>query len=262
MTTINDTLLPGAAIVEAEIHETPASGAVALTDPTGGAAEQYRVLRHRLEHLAKADIRTLAFTSPQSGEGKTTTAVNAAVTLGRGGRNRVALVDLDLRRPQVASMLGLRVREGLCDVVAGRTSLGNCLWKLGGDQTWVLPAGAVPDDPARVLYDPRLGEILTELRARHDFVIVDVPPALPQADAATVCQYLDGAILVVRANATERDLIGAALESLYGVRVHGIVLNAVPPDSVVTQLRALGAASEPGHAMLPPAPLAALPEGS
>src|SRR5688572_15422256 len=122
MATINDTLMPGA-IVDAEVYDAPQAGAVALTDPTGGAAEQYRVLRYRMEHLAKAGIRALAFTSPQSGEGKTTTAINVAVTLGRGGRNRVALVDLDLRRPQVANMLGLRAREGLCDVVAGRAAL-------------------------------------------------------------------------------------------------------------------------------------------
>src|SRR5262245_14950040 len=123
MSTINDTILPGSAVVDAEIYEAPKTSAVALTDPTGGTAEQYRVLRYRLEHLAKAGVRALAFTSPRSGEGKTTTAVNAAVTLGRGGRNRVALVDLDLRHPEVGSMLGLRAREGLCDVVAGRASL-------------------------------------------------------------------------------------------------------------------------------------------
>ena len=260
MATINDTLMPGA-IVEAEIYDAPQAGAVALTDPTGGAAEQYRVLRYRMEHLAKAGIRALAFTSPQSGEGKTTTAINAAVTLGRGGRNRVALVDLDLRRPQVANMLGLRAREGLCDVVAGRAPLANCMWKLGSDETYVLPAGTVPDDPSRVLYDPRLGEVLAELRERHDFVVVDVPPALPQADAATVCQHLDGAILVVRANVTQRDLVNAAMESLYGIRVHGIVLNEVEAGSVVTQLRSLASSSETARALLPAAPLAALPEG-
>jgi len=109
-----------AAIVEAETYEpTVAPRVVTLSQPHHAATEQYRVLRYRLECLAKAGIKALAFTSPQSGEGKTTTAVNAALTLGKGGRNRVVLVDADLRRPGVASMLGLRATKGLADVVMG-----------------------------------------------------------------------------------------------------------------------------------------------
>src|ERR1700736_4406317 len=109
-TTTNDYILPnsGAQIVEAETYEPISAEAVSLTNPRSIASEQYRVLRYRLEILAKQGIKSLAFTSAQSGEGKTTTAVNAALALGRGGRNRVVLVDADLRRPSVANMLGLR----------------------------------------------------------------------------------------------------------------------------------------------------------
>ena len=89
-TTFNDHILPaGPAIVDAETYEPPSAQTVTLTDPRGAAAEQYRVLRYRLEVLAKAGVKALAFTSAQSGEGKTTTAVNAALALGRGGRNKV-----------------------------------------------------------------------------------------------------------------------------------------------------------------------------
>ena len=94
-----------------------------LSRPTHPAAEQYRVLRYRMECLAKAGFKSLAFTSPQSGEGKTTTAVNTAIALGKGGRNRVVLVDADLRRPGVAAMLGLRANKGLTDVVDGHASI-------------------------------------------------------------------------------------------------------------------------------------------
>lgn len=217
-----------AAIVEAETYEPAvAPRVVTLAQPNHPAAEQYRVLRYRLECLAKSGIKALAFTSPQSGEGKTTTAVNAALALGKGGRNRVVLVDADLRRPGVASMLGLHANRGLCDVVAGRASIDDCLWRFGADELYVLPAGNVPDDLSSVLYDPRMGDLMAALKQRFDFVVVDTPPVLPLADVPTLCRDLDGAILVVRANHTPKELVNAAIDALYGVTVHGLVLNEV-----------------------------------
>jgi capsular exopolysaccharide synthesis family protein len=228
-TTTESFINPGAAIVEAETYEPISAEAVTLTNPRSAAAEQYRVLRYRLEILAKAGQKALAFTSAQSGEGKTTTAVNAALALGRGGRNRVVLVDADLRRPSVAKMLGLRAREGLCDVVAGHAQLGNCLWRFGSDELYVLPAGNVPNDLGDTLYASRLGEVLGELKSRFDFVIMDVPPVLPLADVPTLCRDLDGAVMIVRAGVTPRELVGAAVDALYGIPVHGLVLNDVDP---------------------------------
>jgi protein-tyrosine kinase len=225
------------AIVEAETYEPAiAPRVVSLSQPNHPAAEQYRVLRYRLECLAKAGIKALAFTSPQSGEGKTTTAVNAALALGKGGRNRVVLVDADLRRPGVASMLGLRANNGLTDIVAGRASLDDCLWRFGADELYVLPAGTPPDDLSATLYDPRMGDLMATLKQRFDFVIVDTPPVLPLADVPTLSRDLDGAVMVVRANHTPKELVNAALDALYGVTVHGLVLNEVDPR-VASMLR-------------------------
>jgi protein-tyrosine kinase len=225
------------AIVEAETYEPAiAPRVVSLSQPNHPAAEQYRVLRYRLECLAKAGIKALAFTSPQSGEGKTTTAVNAALALGKGGRNRVVLVDADLRRPGVASMLGLRANKGLTDIVAGRASLDDCLWRFGADELYVLPAGTPPDDLSATLYDPRMGDLMATLKQRFDFVIVDTPQVLPLADVPTLSRDLDGAVMVVRANHTPKELVNAALDALYGVTVHGLVLNEVDPR-VASMLR-------------------------
>jgi capsular exopolysaccharide synthesis family protein len=254
MSSYNETL-PGAGtptVVEAETYEPISAAAVSLTDPRGAAAEQYRILRFRLEGLAKAGHKAIAISSAQSREGKTTTAVNAALTLGRGGRNKVVLVDADLRRPSVHAMLGLRPREGLCDVVAGRAALDGCLWRFGSDEMYVLPAGNVPDDLGRVLYDPRLAGVLQELRGRFDFILVDAPPVLPLADVPTLCRDLDGVILVVRAGATPRELLGATIDALAGVRVHGIVLNDVDPSAQRT-LQLMPASAGPAPRALLPA---------
>jgi capsular exopolysaccharide synthesis family protein len=227
-TMTTDMTYGGAApIVDAETYEPMPARVVSLSAPRSPAAEQYRVLRYRLECLARAGWKALAFTSPQSGDGKTTTAVNAALALGKGGRNRVVLVDADLRRPGVAALLGLHARDGLCDVVAGRAQLEHSLWRFGDDQLYVLPAGNVPDDLAATLFDPRLGELMVTLKERFDFVIVDTPPALAIADTPTLCRDLDGAVMVVRANHTPRELLNSALHAMYGVTVHGVVLNEV-----------------------------------
>jgi capsular exopolysaccharide synthesis family protein len=210
------------------------------------------MLRYRLELLAKTGVKSLAFTSACSGEGKTTTAVNAALALGRGGRNRVLLIDADLRHPSVHTMLGLRPREGLCDVVAGRAALGGCLWRFGADELYVLPAGNAPDDLGRTLFDPQLGVVLADVRNRFDFVIVDCPPVLQFADVPTLCRDLDGAIVVVRAGKTPGENVASALDALYGVTVHGLVLNEVDPRAIIhTQMRALPSASPHSQLALP-----------
>jgi len=227
-TMTNDMAFGGTAIVEAETYEPAiAPKVVSLSQPNHPAAEQYRVLRYRLECLAKAGIKALAFTSAQSGEGKTTTAVNAALALGKGGRNRVVLVDADLRRPGVHTMLGLRANKGLTDVVAGRASIDDCLWRFGADELYVLPAGTPPDDLSATLYDPRMGDLMAALKQRFDFVVVDTPPVLPLADVPTLSRDLDGVVMVVRASHSPKELVNAAIDALYGVTVHGIVLNDV-----------------------------------
>jgi len=216
------------AIVEAETYEPSiATQIITVAQPNSPAAEQYRVLRYRLECLARSGIKALAFTSPQTGDGKTTTVVNAAVALGKGGRNRVVLVDGDLRRPGVAAILGLRTTKGLCEVVAGKASLDDCLWRFGDDELYVLPAGNPPNDLSDTLYDPRLGDVMAALKQRFDFVVVDTPPVLPLADVPTLSRDLDGAILIVRASHSPKELVNAAIDALYGVTVHGIVLNDV-----------------------------------
>src|SRR5438270_355673 len=93
---------------------------VALTDPGSAAGEQYRVLRHRIERVAREQRRqAFAVTSSTSGEGKTTTAVNLALTLGAAG-HRVALLDMDLRKGRVHSLLGFAPKQGLVDVLMER----------------------------------------------------------------------------------------------------------------------------------------------
>jgi Mrp family chromosome partitioning ATPase len=112
MTLLNDALSGG--LKDAETYGAISPQVVTLSQPTSAAAEQYRILRCHLERLGHAGGRALGFTSAQSGEGRTTVVVNAALTLGCGGRHRVALVDADLRCPRVHRLLGLSPRAKGC----------------------------------------------------------------------------------------------------------------------------------------------------
>jgi capsular exopolysaccharide synthesis family protein len=237
------------ALVDAETYEPISKQVVTVSDPGSAAAEQYRILRHRIEAAARNGLRTLAFTSAQDGEGKTTTVVNAALALGLGGRNRVALVDADLRRPRVHYLLGLRPQQGLCDVVAGRATLSSALWRFGADQLYVLPAGHVPEDRSRVLYDPHFTEMIDELKEKFDFVLFDTTSVLTLADVPALCGRIDAAVLVVRAGVTPRELVAAALDAVSHVPIAGTVLNCVE-EGVTPRLRRL---EHPARRALPAA---------
>jgi non-specific protein-tyrosine kinase len=211
---------------------------VVIARPRSAAAEQYRVLARKLERRIGAGARRIAVTSSVAGEGRTTTAVNLALALGAGGRQRVALVDANLReRPDglaVHTLLGLGAQAGLADVVRSRApideTLERSLWRFRDDDTYVLPAGRT-DAPHEIAASRRLGEALRALRDRFDVVIIDAPPVLPTADMLALAGEVDGALLVVRAGRTPRDVVQLALRTLSslgeGVPLLGCVLNEV-----------------------------------
>jgi protein-tyrosine kinase len=230
-TTLKDQALAGitGTTADAETYGPISKQVLSVTEPAGAAAEQYRLLRIRLEELHGSGVRSLAFTSTQAGEGKTTTVVNVALELSHGGRYRVALVDADLRHPHIHRLLGISPRDGFSDVVAGRTSLSSALWRFGNEELHILPAGNSPDHPSATLFHPHLPQVFRELKERFDFVLVDSASALHLADVPTLCRELDGALMVVRAGSTPRERLLSAIHSLEGVRLHGIVLNDIDP---------------------------------
>jgi capsular exopolysaccharide synthesis family protein len=200
-----------------------------MADPQSAAAEQYRVLYHRLARLAALrPARVVAITSASRAEGRTTTAANLALTAaGEGGS--VALVETDLRRPALAGLLGLAPRAGLGEVLAGTAELAQAVVRVGGLS--VLCAGQVRD-PAATLRSVRAPAVMDALRAGYDHVYLDAPPALAFADGDRMVAEADLAVLVVRARVTPRQVVALALEAL-GERAAGIVLNDVDPSATL-----------------------------
>jgi capsular exopolysaccharide synthesis family protein len=221
-------MMPAETLQATDASIGPEARLVALAAPDSAAAEQYRVLHQRILRIAlRRPLRAVAVTSAGRREGRTTTAANLALTAAQEGR-RTVLVEADLRRPALARLLGLAPRAGVADVVAGRADLGQATARIGP-----LSVVAAGDDrePGALLRTPAATALLEQLRGEFELVVLDAPPALAFSDGDRLSGAADGAVLVVRAGATPRQVVRLALEAL-GERAVGIVLNDVDPDAI------------------------------
>jgi capsular exopolysaccharide synthesis family protein len=175
----------------------------------------------------EADLRILAISSPSRGDGKTSTAINLAGILAQEPKIRVLLVEAELRRPAIATYLGIRhTTEGLAGMVLGLDlSLERVVHHCQPFNLDVLLAGHSSASPYDLLKLPRFGALLQEARTHYDYVIVDTPPLLPFADCRLIEKWIDGLLVVVAAHQTPRKMLTEALDSVDPTKLVGLVLN-------------------------------------
>lgn len=201
---------------------------VSLLDPMSFEAEQYRRLRHQIEELrARNGVRTIAMTSAVAGDGKTLTSVNTAITLARGSGAKVILIDMDLRRPMVASVLGLTPRNGGFGAALESKSGGiqDYVQHIPKSDLAVIPASVCRSETYELLSGPRFVDLLEQARNQYDYVVFDTPPVVPVPDTVLINRHVDGYLVVVSANRTPRKLLGEALSVLSPAAVLGLVFN-------------------------------------
>ncbi|UJP41007.1 polysaccharide biosynthesis tyrosine autokinase [Cellulomonas palmilytica] len=197
------------------------------SSPQSERAEALRRLRTNLQFLDLADRpRSIVLTSSVPGEGKSTTAINLAITLADAG-GRVALVDADLRRPSVARYMGLEGSAGLTTVLIGQAELADVVQPWGEGGLDVLTSGVIPPNPSEMLGSAAMGRLLDRLTAEYDHVIIDAPPLLPVTDAAILAKLSGGALVIAGAQKIHRDQLRESMGALetVGARVLGVVVN-------------------------------------
>ncbi len=202
-----------------------------LHEPWSRVAEAFRSMRTAVLFAAgAAPPKVVLLTSARAAEGKTVTSLNLASTLAEAGA-RVVLVDADLRHPRCHAALGVENTRGLSGVLTGDLELDAALTRLESPPLVFLPAGPPPPNPAELVTSPRLRELVTILRARFDFVIIDTPPVLPVTDAAVLAREADGVVLVVKGHDTPRELVRRARDRLVlaGASFLGVIVNNVGP---------------------------------
>ncbi len=196
--------------------------------------ELYRTIRTNLEAAKlRTPFKAIMITSPYPGEGKSTTAINLAATLGELGYS-VALVDADLRQPSLSRMLPSGTQRALTELLQGSQSVAISPDGMGakeGSEFAFIPSGDLVDDPAAMLSSARAREFVGRLKERWDYVLFDSPPLLLVSDNVLFATSLDGVILVAKAGQTTRRDLLRAKEMLEegGARILGVILNQVPP---------------------------------
>jgi len=202
---------------------------IVVNDSTHQAGHAYRMLRTQVLQRARAHgLTTLGVVSAINGEGKTLTAINLAFSLAAEPNQNVLLLDLDLRRPSIATTLGLKVERGLESWFGGDEPTRNVCYGIEGVERFnVLPTLAPIAGSSEVLAGVSTRRLFNELKGRDSgrMLVVDLPPVLLSDDALTVAPLLDAVVLVVNERRTKREDVIRVVELLGNTRIVGTVMN-------------------------------------
>jgi succinoglycan biosynthesis transport protein ExoP len=199
------------------------------SNPKSSVAECCRSIRTNLLFMSPdKPAKTLLITSAGPQEGKTTVAVNMAITLAQSGL-RVLLVDTDMRRPRLHRALGVpATADGLSKAVVGECDVVSVIRDTGIPNLFLLPCGACPPNPAELLHAERFKRIVEELTSRFDRVIFDSPPVGAVTDPAILARMTDGTIFVAKAGRTSKDALTRARRQVASdgrVNLLGCIMN-------------------------------------
>lgn len=202
------------------------------TYPRSPVAEAFRTLRANIEFSGEQAPKTILVTSSRPGEGKTTVASNLAAIYAQNGK-RVVLVDADLRRPSIHSVVGIPNRLGLTTLLRDSLKPENVWknWGAGLRGMRIITSGYLPSNPAELLGSDKMLNIMAELRKSADVIIFDGPPIMV-ADVQILASLMDGVILVLRPGRSPADEAKSTLTQLKrsGAAVMGVVFNRIPKN--------------------------------
>jgi len=179
-----------------------------IQDPRGQIAEQFRSLRNSIVALnPEGAPRSIVITSALRGEGKSVAAINLAVAMSELHGARILVLDADLHHPSVERYLGLPRRQGLTELLRGQCPLDRAVRATSIPNVSVMGAGQLPENPSELLGSDRVQIVLSQLKQRYSFILIDTPESMTISDASMLGALADGILLVVRLGSTPRHFV-------------------------------------------------------
>ena len=175
--------------------------------------EYYNSIRTNIQFSGR-NLKVIALTSAQSGEGKSTTSVNLAISFARAGF-RTLLIDADTRNSVMSGTFKSNERyQGLTSFLSGNAELSDVICDTSIDNLMILPAGQVPPNPTSLIQNDNFKSMIETVRGLYDYVIIDTPPLGLVIDAAILAHHSDASLLVVKAGADKRRTVTKLKEQL------------------------------------------------
>lgn len=191
--------------------------------------EAYKTLRTNIRFALRSEgCKKFCITSSVSGEGKSITLLNLAISFAEAGQ-KVLLVDADLRRPALARLLVEKATPGLSDILAGLELENQVVRKELFPNLDIIFSGAIPPNPSELLSSEKMQEFIDRMAAQYDYILVDTPPAGIVSDACIIANMLDGVLLLARQGHSRKDAVRKVVNQLEltGAKLLGFVLNGV-----------------------------------
>jgi len=208
-----------------EVSTASGSPLVFLTQPESLAAEKFRFLSVRLRQIRQnRQLKKVLVTSTIPEEGKSMVTANLASALARR-KERVLLIEGDLRRPVLADRFGLGTLAGLAEWLQSGVQAPSNIYQLSGPGFWIMPAGHPPKNALELMQSGRLSALFRQITDSFDWIIVDSPPLLPLADTTVWTRLTEGTLLVVREGTTQKGPLQRGLEMIKKSDFLGVVLN-------------------------------------
>jgi len=199
-----------------------------LADDQSPMGEQFRKLRTvlKVHHLGNS-LRSVLITGLAENEGKTTVALNLAATVAKGLDESVILLDADLRKRGLTSLLGLEETTGLSTVLEGKAKIKDTLIQTEIKGFNIMPSGINSLSPAELIESHRMKDLLRLLgkAGKFSYIIIDSPPLIATSEAIILSHIVDGIIFVVMAEKTRRDIVKREMGSINQTKILGVVLN-------------------------------------
>jgi len=209
-----------------EASVTPESRLVFLTQPESLAAEKFRFVGVRLRQMRQnRPLKKVLITSTIPEEGKSFISSNIAGALARR-KEKILLIEGDLRRPVLAEQLGLGRLAGLSEWLQSGLDTPSNIYHLNGPGFWILPCGSPPPHPLELMQSGKLSALMNQLTTVFDWIIVDSPPLLPLADSTVWMRLTDGTLLAAREGKTQKGPLQRGLEMIKKSELLGVVLNS------------------------------------